>query len=216
MLNRPKILKGALVTITGTENAGVIAFQYNPEKLTRNVTPHYIAGEQNNNAEPIRFQGAPSETIDVEVMIDAIDQLASARNPSSSGIHPQLAALELLGAPTVEEIRGSASKQSIEILPWLVPVTVFVYGPNRIVPVRVESVRVTEELHDPNLNPIRATVSLSLSVITCSTTLPNTKAYETWMAYQQQKERMARPAVSAGSPGGNPRAVVSDYLKNSR
>jgi hypothetical protein len=217
MLNRPRLLKGALLTIGEGSDASLIAFQYNPEKLTRNLSPQYTAGEQNNKAERLRFQGAPSETIDVDVIVDAIDQLANPRDTSTGGIHPQLAALELLGAPTVEDIRNSAAKNTIEILPWLVPTTVFVYGVNRIVPVRVESVKVTEELHDPDLNPIRANVSLSMRVVTCSTTLPKTKAYEAWMTYQQHKERLARPALqSATAARGNPRAAASDYLKNSR
>jgi hypothetical protein len=217
MLNRPRLLKGALITVGEGSDASIIAFQYNPEKLSRSLTPQYTAGEKNNNAERIRFQGAPAETIDVEVIIDAIDQLANPRDTSKNGIHPQLAALELLGAPTVEDIRNSADKTTIEILPWLVPTTVFVYGVNRIVPVRVESVKVTEELHDPDLNPIRANVSLSLRVITCSTTPQKSKAYESWMSYQQHKERLARPALmSATAPKGSPRAAASDYLKSSR
>jgi Contractile injection system tube protein len=215
VLNSPKLVKGALITISDRSDVTVIAFQYNPETLTRNVTPHYIAGEQNNSAERMRFQGAPSETINAVIIVDAIDQLAQGKG--QKGIHPQLAALELLGAPAVDDIRNSEGKTSIEILPWLVPTTIFVYGENRVAPVRVDSVSISEELHDPDLNPIWAKVTISMTVITCSTTLPKTKAYEAWMAYQKGKERIAKSAQStAASGGGNPRAAASDYLRSFR
>ena len=37
----------------------------------------------------------------------------------------------------------------------------FVFGPKRIVPVRITELSITEEAFDTNLNPIRAKVSLN-------------------------------------------------------
>jgi hypothetical protein len=41
----------------------------------------------------------------------------------------------------------------------------FVWGPARVVPVRVASVAITEQAFDPLLNPIRAQVSLGLRAL---------------------------------------------------
>ena len=45
------------------------------------------------------------------------------------------------------------------------PLALFVWGKNRIVPVRVTDFSITEEAFDPSLNPIRAKVSLGLRVL---------------------------------------------------
>ena len=42
----------------------------------------------------------------------------------------------------------------------------FVWGPQRIVPVRVTSLSITEMLYDALLNPTRADVSITLTVMT--------------------------------------------------
>ena len=47
-----------------------------------------------------------------------------------------------------------------------VPVTLFVWGPGRIVPVRVTDLTITEQLYNPSLNPIHAEAQLSLRVLT--------------------------------------------------
>jgi hypothetical protein len=47
-----------------------------------------------------------------------------------------------------------------------VPVVLFVWGPGRILPVRVTSFSVEETLFSPSLHPIQATVTLGLEVLT--------------------------------------------------
>src|SRR5450432_3522525 len=47
----------------------------------------------------------------------------------------------------------------------LQPLTLFVWSKSRVVPVRVFDFSVTEEAFDPNLNPIRAKISLGLRVL---------------------------------------------------
>ena len=54
---------------------------------------------------------------------------------------------------------------TIEMIPAEAPMTLFVWGPQRVLPVRVTSLSITEEAHDPLLNPIRAKVDLSLAVL---------------------------------------------------
>ena len=48
----------------------------------------------------------------------------------------------------------------------MAPLTLFVWGPQRVLPVRLTELSVTEEAFDPQLNPIRAKVSLGLRVLT--------------------------------------------------
>jgi hypothetical protein len=63
-------------------------------------------------------------------------------------------------ANTVAELIGT-----IEIIPVQAPMILFVWGPGRVLPVRLTSLSITEEAHDQLLNPIRAKVDLSLSVL---------------------------------------------------
>src|SRR5206468_4583427 len=47
-----------------------------------------------------------------------------------------------------------------------VPTVLFVWGPQRIVPVRVTGLTITEKLYDPLLNPTHADVQITLKVLT--------------------------------------------------
>ena len=55
---------------------------------------------------------------------------------------------------------------TIEVIPPVAPLTIFVWGPKRAVPVKLTEFTITEEAHDAALNPIRAKVSLGLRVLT--------------------------------------------------
>ena len=58
-----------------------------------------------------------------------------------------------------------ANAGTLEIIPLEQPLTLFVWSKSRVVPVRLTDFSVTEEAFDPNLNPIRAKVSLGLRVL---------------------------------------------------
>jgi hypothetical protein len=64
--------------------------------------------------------------------------------------------------------------------------------------VRITDFSVTEEAFDPQLNPIRAKVSLSLRVLSVDDLGFDSKGGSLFMIYQQQKERLA----SQGAAGG--------------
>ena len=51
------------------------------------------------------------------------------------------------------------------IVPAAVPTVLLVWGPERVVPVRVESVSVAETAFDQRLNPIQAKVELGLRTL---------------------------------------------------
>jgi hypothetical protein len=74
--------------------------------------------------------------------------------------------------------------------------TLFIWSKNRIMPVRITDFSVTEEAFDPLLNPIRAKVSLGMRVLSVTDLGFQHKGGSLYMAYQQQKEKLA--AMSAG------------------
>ena len=192
----PRLAKGAIIGIDPFNPlASVIVFQYNPETLTRKVQAQ-VAGEQSSGrTEALRLAGAPVETITLSVEIDATDQLERP-DPAAvaMGIHPQLAALEMLLYPKTALVIANAllaALGTIELIPAEAPLTLFVWGPKRILPVRLTDFSITEESYDVNLNPILAKVALSLRVLSYSDLPPSNPGYALFLAHQVIKETMA-------------------------
>lgn len=170
----PRLIKGGLVVLdpTGAQVKRTIALQYNPDTLSRSYQVQGAGGDGGGErAQPFRLKGPAIESIKVEAEIDATDQLQFPdQNPNAvaHGIAPQLAALEALVNPSSEELLALdalASSGTLEIVPPDAPLVVFVWSRNRIQPVRVTDLSITEEAFDPALNPIRAKVSLGLRVM---------------------------------------------------
>jgi hypothetical protein len=86
---------------------------------------------------------------------------------------------------------------TLEIVPMEAPLTLFVFGKSRVLPVRITDLSVTEEAFDPNLNPIRAKVSLGMRVLTIDDVGFDHKAGSLFMSYLQQKE-----GFLSKNPGG--------------
>jgi hypothetical protein len=188
--------KGAILTLDPTTGIplGKIMLQYNPDTLTRSLKPQSV-GEEPDRSEILRLKGPPVETIKCEVEIDATDQLAASDATTLSlGIQPQLSALELLVYPSsavliVNEVLSLLG--TVEILPMESALTVFVWNRNRITPVRITDLQITEEAFDPSLNPIRAKVSLDMRVLNVNDVGFLTPAGALYMIYQIKKEGMA-------------------------
>jgi len=199
----PKLQKGSIIAIDqATKQRTEIQFQYNPETLTRRLTAQTASGNY-DRSEAFRIKAPPEETFSLEVLLDATDELeAGNSNAQNMGIHPKLAVLELLLYPKSQLIIANeilAKFGVIEIVPPEVPLTLFSWGPNRIVPVRLTSFSITEEAFDPNLNPIRAKVSLDLTVLNYIDLGLPSEGGQTFMAHQKQKEMMAKKVP--GNPG---------------
>src|SRR5262245_51349389 len=98
--NSPRLQKGAIVGVDQLNPlASVIVFQYNPDTLTRTITPQAMGGE-GDRGEALRLKGPPQETIKLDVEVDAADQLEQAQPIATAmGVYPALAALELLLYP---------------------------------------------------------------------------------------------------------------------
>ncbi len=193
--NAPRLLKGALVGLDlFNPIPSVIAFQYNPETLTRSLKARAMGGE-GSKAEAMRLTGAPEEDITLDVEIDATDQLEKAEETAvSMGIYPQLSALEMLLYPKSALVIANTALMAagtIEIVPPAGPFTLFIWGAKRILPIRLTNFSITEEAHDVNLNPIRAKVSLGLRVLSYSDLPLTHPGYHMFLAHQVVKEAMA-------------------------
>jgi hypothetical protein len=68
---------------------------------------------------------------------------------------------------------------------------ILIWGPARVLPVRVASVSITEQAFDPSLNPILAKADLSLKVLTYRDLDLTNPGYWVYMAAFNQKEVMA-------------------------
>ena len=187
-----QFVKGALVSfmptfVTAVPN--VVVFQYNPETITHTWTsapPAANAGQY-----PLAVMGVPGEQFTFSLSLDSNDMIAEmASNPvaaglaTASGIYTRLAALEMLQYPSeafnadlvgsvssalqadASTDTDSGSEQSKQVPESDVPTVLFVWGPQRIVPVRVSALTITEKLYDSLLNPTHADVSITLKVLT--------------------------------------------------
>jgi hypothetical protein len=104
----PKLLKGALVVFASQKpgpQPTVIAFQYNPEQLSRSLATRATPCEPSNvgatREDVLRVLGPPGETINLSVELDATEQ------PDKT--HAQR---YLLGSPS--QGRGQVLRQGAE------------------------------------------------------------------------------------------------------
>lgn len=169
----PRLLKGALVVFEATVPipTNLIVFQYNPEQLSRNLdqraayeNPWVTAGDTDTPVLP------PTESFNVSVELDATDQLGAGDNVALLvGLHPAIAQLERLLYPPSKSIilQRALARAGIAMLgPAKLPMVLLVWGRARVVPVRVQSVNVTEQAFDQHLNPIQAKVDLGMRALT--------------------------------------------------
>jgi hypothetical protein len=150
-------------------------------------------------ANPLAVQALPKESFSFTLMLDSDDTIADMNsNPVAAasggiaiatGLHSRLSALEMLLYPsgsfsgdkllgTVSSaassaasslIGGGSAKKKANVPQLTMPTVLFVWGPYRIVPVRVKTLTITEKLYDPLfLNPTHAEAQVGLEVLTPS------------------------------------------------
>ena len=205
----PRLMKGAIAGYdVNNPIASVIIFQYNPAKLTRSLTARTQSSE-GNTTEVTRLTGAPEETIQLDIDIDATDQLEKAEATAvSMGIFPQLSALEMLLYPKTTSVITNTvlmAAGTMEIVPPEAPFTLFIWGVKRIVPIRLTQFTINEEAYDAQLNPIMAKVTLGMRVLNYNDFPLTHPGYYAFMAHQIIKETMAMigSVNSIGSLGGS-------------
>lgn len=195
-------LKGAFVNL----GAGVlgalpifVVFQFNPETISR--TPSLVlppppsdgSGRINGMDQPVE----PSESISFSLRVDATDQLVLEGNPvaATRGIHPTLAALELLMVPksslSINLVKLSGKKSASQLPPDKLPTVLFFWGTFRILPVTITSLSINETEFDVLLNPVRAEITVSLQVLTPSQITDSAFAIGAYKYTQGVKEVMA-------------------------
>ncbi len=184
----PKTIKGALIEFSRRfigPMPNVIVFQYNPEKMTRTLAGYFSPAEGTEGGPSQDGVGAapanaqpddPTESFSLVLELDATDALEK-NNPVAllSGVADRLAALEMLLYPqddSQSDIRSSvsgslsgSSSDSERIIRNTVPIVLFVWGPGRIIPVRVTSFSVEELFYSPTLYPLHATATVGLRVL---------------------------------------------------
>lgn len=190
--NKPKILRGAFVEYGLSIPPLFVVFQFNPVQLTRNRSLSYAApssaqggGQQGTlrdfhkryddltdlqEAQQVTVQ---EEVIGFEIRLDATDKLdAGDFIAGQFGIAPELSTLELMVHPKEESILGQALGSLLGSSGGFSftrkpnpPLILFIWGRKRVLPVNINSLNITEILYSPDLNPIRATATVSLTVI---------------------------------------------------
>jgi len=184
------LLKGALVAFTPTflvPLPNVTVFQYNPESLTHtwNQPDRGAATGSVQAGNPLAVPGMPGEEFSLNVVFDSSQDIAddipvSAQLGEVSGVYTRLAALEMLlypvGGDSMGQLLGAASAAlglgggaapvTRTVPDSTIPVCLFVWGPFRIVPVRLTALSIVEKLYDGALNPTHAEVQLKLRVLT--------------------------------------------------
>jgi hypothetical protein len=173
----------------------VIIFQFNPETMTHTWQPSApdATPYADNKPNPLAVKGLPGESFSFNLAMDSSDMIAEGgSNPvaaaaaglaTATGLHSRLSALEMLLYPTGSfpsvkllgsvsavansVLGGSSSKKKTKVPQFLMPTVLFVWGPFRIVPVRVKSLTITEKLYDALLlNPTHAEAQVGVDVLT--------------------------------------------------
>jgi hypothetical protein len=185
-----KFIKGALVQFMETiliPLPNVIVFQFNPESIVHTWTPAQSASSATGTqgatgGNPLAVSGPPGESFSFTIQLDANDEIAEGGPVGGaiaevSGIYSRTAALEMLLFPVPQEtggllgavsaaLGGSDSSTEGTVTPQQVPTVLFIWGPGRILPVRVTGLTITERLYDGFLNPTFAEAQLQLKVLT--------------------------------------------------
>lgn len=185
-----KFLRGAFVQFMQTfliPLPNVIIFQYNPETISHTWAPAQTSQSGDDN--PLAVNGPPTESFSFTLAMDAADMIADGSVvaqglATASGIYTRLAALEMLLQPDTSgggsllgsvslsagglSVGGSAGGGVQRPIPSAqLPTVLLVWGPGRILPVKVKSLSITEKLYDPMLlNPTHAEAQVGLDVLT--------------------------------------------------
>lgn len=113
------------------------------------------------------------ETLDFELRLDATDARDAGKIIAErSGVAPALSTLELMTYPKSEGVLTKALGALLGVSESLSftrsenpPLVLFIWGVQRVLPVNINSLAITETEFDTLLNPVRASVAVNLTVI---------------------------------------------------
>lgn len=177
------MLRGALIEY-GTSLIGpipnVVIFQYNPESLSRvlQIPPRPSGATQRETTQAGEHT---FEKISFKAHFSAANLLADDKVLARTfGIGPQLSALEKMVLPSSKlaglvgaaidaigsAISGGGATPAAQPIPReKYPRILFIWGLTRVLPVTIDAMTIGELEYDALLNPLRAEVDISLSVI---------------------------------------------------
>ncbi len=177
------LLRGALIEY-GTDLIGpipnVVIFQFNPESLSRNlqIPPRPTGATQR---ETTQAGEKTFEKITFKAHFSAANMLDEDKALAKLfGIGPQLAALEKMVLPSSkiagligaaidaigDALGGGGDDAPAQPIPReKYPRILFIWGLTRVLPVTIDSMSISELDYDSILNPLRAEVDITLSVI---------------------------------------------------
>lgn len=194
--SQPKFLKGGIVLIetdTGAV-AKTLPMLINPATMTRTLEVRSM-GEEGGRSSPLRLIGPPVETLNVEAKLEVSDALARGDAMArEEGVRPYIAALQMLVSPSSEALsRNDALQQSgaLEIVPMAQPLSLFVWGPGRILPMRLISLSIVEEFFNTRLFPLSATVTLGMRSLTVEDLGVSSRGGALYMTYLRGIEESA-------------------------
>jgi len=177
-------IKGFLVEYALSLPPLVLAFDFNPQSLTRNrsitltlgSTPATRGGYDfalpTETARVAQGVAVEPESFDMEILLDATDRMNDDEVVARTlGIQPELDTLRSMVEPKTQ---GPGGLQTLASLGFggsrafqhaqTASVLLFVWG-TRILPVFLTGIRMEESAHLPSLAPYRATVQLTMQVI---------------------------------------------------
>ncbi|TET46795.1 hypothetical protein E3J59_02745 [Candidatus Aerophobetes bacterium] len=186
--NRPKLLRGAFVEYGLSIPPLIVTFQFNPVSISRSRSNTFSApGSEEGTLRQFHQRYSdlteirdlqqvsvePETITNLEVRFDATDKLNEGNFITEQfGISPQLATLELMMHPKGESLLGAALSSLLGSSGGFSftggekpPMILFIWGRKKVLPVNITSMSINEEEFTPELNPIRATVSVDLTVI---------------------------------------------------
>lgn len=154
----------------------IIPFQYNPTEVTRVFASEGGGGETSGASGSKLNAARPApEDYTIKLELDATDGLEKG-GPLTTvfGISPRLAAIEMLMQPVGSSLLGDLAGAltggllgggGAAIPAGKLPLVLFIWGPNRITPVRLKSLTIRETGFDELLNPIHASADLGFDVL---------------------------------------------------
>ena len=186
------LLRGALVEYSSDflgPIPNLVVFQFNPEELARTISIGELPTETANQRTPLTdghsISIPPVESFTLMARFSAADDLGNGAAvspiPRAFGVGPQIAALEKMVYPPqplgdvadqaldaagdaagVEPEKKLERRIPLESLPRIL----FMWGATRLLPVRIQSMTITEQKFDAFLNPVQVEVQLGLDVLT--------------------------------------------------
>lgn len=177
------LLRGALIEY-GTSLIGpipnIVIFQFNPESLSRTLQiPTRPTGA--TQRETTQAGEKTFEQIAFKAHFSAVNMLDENKALAKLfGIGPQLAALEKMALPSSkiagligaaidaigDALGGGGDDAPAQPIPReKYPRVLFIWGLTRVLPVTIDSMSISELEYDAILNPLRAEVDITLSVI---------------------------------------------------